>query len=923
MKLAYCLFVCTGLLLLFYGLSQTPGVYPAEVSTQYRRANDYYEKAIKYSYDDNKEAKFNQLALEEFKSLSHHLPGTKSKSDTIRFHSYVKMGELESYFDSTGTALYYYQQALALRPTLSHLPDSAYFKPYLFAGIIYYQQSQPDSAVNYFKKAEAIQSGYQNELQESERLYNMLGAIYYESGNYYQARNYFLKATEVLPKNHPFYTGLFVNYNINLATVLFKLEAYDTSRKIFQKLLPYHVYQNEIYNNLGLLNLYSNAPQKAIQYFERVTYTNFLQIGLYNDIATAYKNLGNYATAGKYLDLAIARNPIFYKTRNKDLGQSFKLAGDLHKHLKKYTEALAYYQRALNQLYPAFKDSSINSVPLSFSGVFSYIELFNTLVAKAEVWHLLYTDSGDIKEADEELATYQSAFNLLGYIGKTYDSDQARLFLGKIKYLIHSKPVEIAYEMYSKTRNRKYLDHLYYFDQQNKASILAFNQEFSALAQQTNLPLLTTIGNLRRKITALSIKVNETTDSSQLVTTDVSIRNLEIELGKKQELLAKQLPLSSTTTQPLKELQDHVLDDQTEVISYTLSAEKLTTIAITKETITSYQHTLPPGFTEQLRAYIASLTFPSDSFSRSISQSLNSVLMGGIDERKIHHLIIIPDNELCYLPFETLVDNKGSYLLENYSIQYQYSTSVLKKSVSTLKGYETTAFAPFASSGSNGFEQLPNSLSEIKNLAGEKFVDSSATKDNFLRHLQDHRVLHLATHAIANNEQDNFSYILFAGKDTNKSRLYSSEIYNLPLQSTDLVILSACETGSGNLTKGEGIMSLSRAFRYAGCPNVVMTLWKADDYSTAYLTDHMHQYLGRGLTIDEALQKAKLNYLQDRKINPRLKQPHYWSQLVFVGNLSERKSAPWPWIVISIAIIFSLLTLLVIRKSRSRRDHLS
>jgi hypothetical protein len=118
-------------------------------------------------------------------------------------------------------------------------------------------------------------------------------------------------------------------------------------------------------------------------------------------------------------------------------------------------------------------------------------------------------------------------------------------------------------------------------------------------------------------------------------------------------------------------------------------------------------------------------------------------------------------------------------------------------------------------------------------------------------------------------------------------------------------------------------MSLSRAFRYAGCPNVVMTLWKADDYSTAYLTNHMHQYLARGLTIDEALQKAKLNYLHDRKINPRLKQPYYWSQLVFVGNLSERASTPWRWIVISLAVVFSLLTLLVIRKSRSRRDHLS
>jgi CHAT domain-containing protein/Tfp pilus assembly protein PilF len=923
MKLVYCLFVCTCSLLLFYCLSQTPGIYPVEVFNQYRQANDYYQEAIKYSSDDNREAKLNQLALEEFKSLLHHLPGNSFTSDTMRFHSYVKMGELESYFDSTDRALISYQQALGLRPTMSHLPDSAYFKPYLFGGIIYYQQSQPDSAVNYFKKAEAIQSGYKTKLQESERLYNMLGAIYYESGNYYQARNYFLKATEILPKTHPFYRGLYVNYNINLATVLFKLEAYDTATKIFQKLLPYHVYRNEIYNNLGLVNLYSNAPEKAIQYFEKVRYSNFLQAGLYNDIAGAYFKLGNYRAAEKYLDLAIEANPLYYKTRNKDLGQSFKLRGDIQKQSKNYTEALAYYQRALNQLYPGFQDSSINSVPLRFSGVFSYIELFNTIVAKAEVWHLLYTETGDVRDADEELKTYQSAFALLAYIERTYDSDQARLFLGKIKVLIHSKPVEVAYELYSKTGKRKYLEQLYYFDQQNKASILAFNQQFSALAQQSNLPLLTTVENLKRKITALSIKANEIRDSSQLATTDVSIRNLEIELGKKQELLAKQLPLSSAGSQSLKDLQDNVLNNQTEIISYTLSDETLTTIFVTKQFINSRQHRLPRGFTEQLVGYIASLTSPSDSFSNTVSETLYSVLMDGVDEKNISHIIVIPDNELCYLPFETLVDNKGKYLVENYSIQYQYSTSVLKKSVSGLKNYQTTAFAPFAASGAGGFGQLPNSLSEIENLPGEKFIDSTATKANFLKHLHDHRVIHLATHAIANNEQDNFSYILFAGKDTNQSRLYSSEIYNLPLQTTDLVILSACETGAGNLTKGEGIMSLSRAFRYAGCPNVVTSLWKADDYSTAYLTNHLHQYLGRGLTIDEALQKAKLDYLQDRKINPRLKQPYYWSQLVFVGNVTERQSTILPWVLTSIVVFLALLTVGLIRKSRPRRDNLS
>ena len=73
--------------------------------------------------------------------------------------------------------------------------------------------------------------------------------------------------------------------------------------------------------------------------------------------------------------------------------------------------------------------------------------------------------------------------------------------------------------------------------------------------------------------------------------------------------------------------------------------------------------------------------------------------------------------------------------------------------------------------------------------------------------------------------------------------LYAPEISNLKLDSTQLVILSACETGTGQLVKGEGLMSLSRAFAYAGCPDIITSLWKAEDKTTAFLTQQLHYYL--------------------------------------------------------------------------------
>lgn len=918
MKFFYCLFICFFSFLLLYCFSQTNGD-DVQILNQYRQANRYYNAALQYSNDDAKEAKFNQLALQEFTSLIKRLPTDNPASDTIRFFSAVKIGELESYFDSSTIALHYYNEALGLKTKNVHLADSFFFKPYVFAGIIYYTQSKTDSAVNYFKKAEALQAKYKNQLQESERLYNMLGAVYYESGNYYQAKNYFLKATEVLPKNHPFFNGLFVNYNINLATVLFKLEEYDTANRIFQKLLPYHIYQNEIYNNIGLINLYLGASRQAIDYFKKVKYDNRLQVGLYNDIAGAYFNLKDYEVAKQYLGLAVEKNFLYYSNnQNTDLGRSFKLIGDIEKESGNNNKALVLYQQALHQLYPSFNDTSVKSVPLKFSGVFSFVDLFNVLVAKAEAWHSLYQQTANLQYAEHELNTHQSAFALLAYVERTYDSDQARLFLSKIKYTIHSQPVNIAFELYFKTGNKKYFNDLYFFDQGSKASVLAFNQQFYELAQQANSPLLQNVLKLKNEITRLSIQANNINDSLQKAAIAKTIRNLEIELGKKQEVLAKEIPLSGNNIPPVEELHK-LLDSKTGLVSYTLSDDRLTTIVITKDAFNCYQQTLPAGFHDQLQHYISSLLSRSDSFLKKSSQTLYTFLLGNIKQDKIKHLIVIPDNELCYLPFETLVDEDDQYLIEKCTVQYQYSTSILKKEVTKFKHHQTLAFAPFASTASESFGILPNSLSEIENLRGEKFLDTSATKVNFLKHIQDKSVLHLATHAVVSSAQENFSYIMFSGKDSNERRLYASEIYNLALHNTNLVILSACETGSGNLIKGEGVMSLSRAFSYAGCPNIITSLWKADDFSTAYLTNKIHKYLDKGSTIDEAIQEAKLDYLHDKKINPRLKQPYYWSHLVFVGNISGKESISWIWFAIAIVVVLSIAAVIIIKKSSKKR----
>jgi CHAT domain-containing protein len=113
------------------------------------------------------------------------------------------------------------------------------------------------------------------------------------------------------------------------------------------------------------------------------------------------------------------------------------------------------------------------------------------------------------------------------------------------------------------------------------------------------------------------------------------------------------------------------------------------------------------------------------------------------------------------------------------------------------------------------------------------------------------------------------------------ARLHAYEIYNLRLGS-NLAVLSACNTGYGEINRGEGIMSLSRAFMYAGCPSIVMSLWRAKDQPTTQIITRFFEKLKDEIPKDEALRQAKLNYLQ--KADPLKAHPANWATFVLLGN---------------------------------------
>jgi CHAT domain-containing protein/tetratricopeptide (TPR) repeat protein len=923
----YC-FIIVGCCIAQAVFSKIPG---NNIFMQYKRADSLYlaaENIINSKhYSEKKEESLNKQALAAFEHLAITIKKTNADHDSLAFHVYFKMGVLYHYFENFEAAGKSYLQAMEQQKKSVTIQDSLLFKPWLYKGLIYYNQAAPDSAAFCFRNAEKIADSYTVLLNESERLYNNLGILYHETGNFIQAKNYFEKALAVLPVSNIYYQQLSVTYKNNLASSLIRLEQFEKAGEVYQSLLTSDQNKNEVFYNLATIKLNTGSYTDAIKLFRKTNYTEGKRVRVLAYIGLCYLNENKPNAARIYFKKAAQDNELNNNRKNIANGLALKFTGDLLKLQKKYDSAVINYQQAISNFYPGFATVNITDNPVSFSGIFSYINLFNTLTAKADAYENIYLQNNKQVFLQWALSAYQSAFALASYVEKTYTSDEARLFLNKIKYSVHNRPIQVSLQLYELSKNKEYLEQAFSFDQQNKASILALNVEETALRNiyGVNDSLLKKEAGLKTAITRLSLKAALVTDSAQLLEINSSIRDNEILLGKlyekMNELPGYRLKKFITTIPALPQVQT-MLDKQTALLSYHLSATELVIFCITA---TNFQYRKLP-LTKSFFSNINLLNTSLRNFSagekyvrNDVAKQLYNVMFKPILKQlqQSNKLLIIPDDELNHIPFEVLQDEKNNYVLENFIVQYQYTTALLKQMPGkAFSGASILAVAPFSNKGNNLFSTLSYSKNEIENLHGKILTDSTATKQRFLGIAKNYAILHLATHTVINNENPEKSLIAFypaANNTFNENNLFVQEIYNLKLDATSLVILSACETGTGKLAKGEGLMSVARAFTYAGCPNIIASLWKADDKSTAWIIQHFYHYLQNGEDAATALQKAKLAYLQSPEIDKRFKTPNYWAHLVLTG-VPQKKESHFKWWLFAAGILFITITIYLCAK---------
>ncbi|MBO9204596.1 MULTISPECIES: CHAT domain-containing protein [Niastella] len=859
--------------------------------------------------------------------------------DSLLFYSYLNTGILQEVQTNYPAAVRAYLQAHRIKQQLPQWSDSLLYEVAEHTGSVYYHLNNFDSASYFLLQAETLAERFPN-IPEKERLYNDLGVLYYENGNYLQSRNYFTQALEIINKKTKKDATWVVNIENNIAAASYKLGQYQQAISIYKTICSQKVFTSQIFLNLGLAYKAMGDYPEALRWFHQVNTTTLPRV--FNELAHTHLLLRHTDSANYFLKrFTQSTSPYKAAPNSMYAGMHHLYRGDWLINQQQYDAALQSLQQAIIVFSGHFNNTDIRANPTQFTGTFTSYRLFDALLKKATVFEALYKATHIETQLQAALDTYASAMALLRFIEKSYDTDEAKLFLKNNNQQVYQNAVSVCLQLHALYPNKGYAQEAFVMAERNKASVMysGITQKGSRKLPGIDPALLQQERNIKYNLARLSIHSDQTPDSTTLVKLANEKADYEIKLAQVQHALEQnsayyQLKYSDTYPRP-DSLQQYLHRDQA-VISFYATGNTLHVFVVTrsgfKQTRIDSFATLQQAITHWLTALQnpeSGRRFKGEPWGQQLYQRLvqpiQALTEGTTD------WTIIPDNILYYLPFESLPAAAGAdarTLLETTEISYQFSSRFMvtqaAKMPPTNNSLQTLAFAPFAEAGErfphpvyNFMQQLPASAQEIAYLPGLTFLNQQATKEQFLQNLSQYPVVHLATHAIADTGNSAASFIAFypTTRQPTLDALYLEELYGLNMEKTQLIIISACETGHGQLVNSEGVLSLTRGFAYAGCASMVNSLWKADDAATAAILHQFHCYLQKGYTKSKALRQAKLDYLHS---NALYKTPNFWAHLILTGdNQPLVKAVSWYWwLLVSSAAVAVLFVMIYLKRRK-------
>ncbi|GAB4494430.1 MAG: hypothetical protein OHK0019_20700 [Saprospiraceae bacterium] len=617
------------------------------------------------------------------------------------------------------------------------------------------------------------------------------------------------------------------------------------------------------------------------------------RIRAYTALASISARQNRYSVAEQYFQKAEAEGKFFYKGKSREMAKLYIETGFFYEKTNRPEHALAFYQKALVQSFPNFNSLNISENP-SLGDAWLESQAMRAAAAKA----LVLTKNKDAGSLLNAAHCFDLSFAVATQLRRTYGDDADKLALAANNRQNYNAAALNLWQLWRENNDPLILARLFAFLEQTKAQALgdALQQQRALALAELPDTLLAREENLRIDIAGLvgNLKTKEEKgDSAGIVLLKERLFRQEKTYHDFLETLKTQYPQFRQFTQAyitadLPIIQAS-LPDTTALLSWFDAGDRYLCVVMRRHHLTAFEVSRDSFLDGKLSGFFNALADKNSQQANpeayfSDAYFLFKKLLPDTSLAAVRSLIIIPDGSLCYLPFEALLTAKhqGSfasapYLLRSITVQYAWAATLLTlPPLKTNREKGLLQIAPFVESARDGLATLSGSLSDIpESLRTSALVGANATADLFLKKSPRFNIIHLSTHADAGSRET-------PGIELYDRRLTLPEIYSQRFHAS-LVSLSACETGKGRFTKGEGVLSLARAFAYAGAQSIVASHWSVNERSTAELFSAFYKNLGKGLPKAEALRQAKLNYLFSSELDAR-KAPFHWAAFTLTGS---------------------------------------
>jgi len=775
---------------------------------------------------------------------------TMAKGDSLR-----RIGQYAAALDSYHSAIQSFQSE-------NNLSGEAHALRKI--GIVYYYQGNYDGALEYWEKALVIYRQIGDRKNEGKIL-NNYGQVYSNLSDFEQAINYFNQSLTIARElGDRREEGI---ASQNLGNVYLKRSEYPKALMNYQQSLSvFRETGNPQYEMITLLAigsvyLYLCDYEKAFEYYQN-SYLIAEELRDRNTEAEAMNNLGivhqhlheyEKALYCYQQSVALCRS---LDNRNAE-GNALNNIGAVYSELEDYPNALDYYSRSI----AVFRDVGDRMGECS--------NLLN--VGK------IYIKMGKYQEGLESIRKGLNIAENLGadyYIRAGYQGlgdcylAQGRMSQAQLNYARAITMVEgIRGKLKVEAHKSSYASGVFTIYEKMVTLLLEENQVAEAFNYVER-------GRARSFLDILGGEAQvEKSMHAEFLHGDMDSVEYEPELRS----VNSQQPLTIQEVQKL-------LDPESTLLEYFLTESKVLIWVITGKDVNAVEIDM---LGDSLRSFVEAFreTIQWRGSTDYLSWELHKALIKpALDKIGTEKLIIVPHGILHYLPFQALKDQNGVYLFERYQISYLPSASVMKYVPQKRQDKRHRVLA-LGNPATDHKEHKPIECSKVEvERIGKVFpnseicIDSLASESMFRKRAQQYDILHLACHAELNSSYPLYSGLLLAPGGGYDGELDVHEILSMDLYAY-LIVLSSCQTGLGQLTTGDELVGLSRAFICAGAQSLLSSLWAVNDESTGYFMECFYRNLQN---------HSKVESLQIAQFDTREKYGdlYYWAPFVLIGGMN-------------------------------------